>query len=67
MKRTKQIAVLVLCMGLLIGATSCVVLVKEDNGRHKGWFKNPRNRHNPRHTVYINNLDAGQGKGNHKR
>lgn len=31
----------------LLSATSCVVLVKRDNGRHKGWFKHPQNPHNP--------------------
>lgn len=36
----------------LIGASSCVIVgPKHDNGKHKGWFKNPNNPHNPAHTT----------------
>jgi ABC-type oligopeptide transport system substrate-binding subunit len=61
MKRFKTIAVLLLCMGFLFSTTSCVVLVKENNGKHKGWFKNPNNPHHPYST------NPGKSKGNHKR
>ena len=49
-----------LLTAILFTAESCVVLVKEDNGKHKGWYKNP---HNPHHQ-FSNNF--GQGKGKHK-
>ncbi|MFA5819022.1 MAG: hypothetical protein WC854_07060 [Bacteroidales bacterium] len=58
MKTFKTIATLLLCLVLLFGATSCVVLVKKDNGRHKGWYKNPNNPHHPYST------NPGKTKGN---
>ena len=61
MKTFKTIATLLLCLVLLFGVTSCVVLVKKDNGRHKGWFKNPNNPHNPYST------NPGKSKGNSKK
>lgn len=40
-------------------ATACVkrtvvverktTVIKKDNGKHKGWYKNPHNPHNPAH------------------
>jgi len=36
-------------MVLLFAATSCVV-VRKDNGKHRGWFKNRNNPHHPRTT-----------------
>ncbi|MDP2089357.1 MAG: hypothetical protein Q8J84_08145 [Flavobacteriaceae bacterium] len=32
---------------LFVSTTSCVVLVPKDSGKHKGWFKNRKNPHNP--------------------
>ncbi|MCX6320463.1 MAG: hypothetical protein NTX93_01475 [Bacteroidia bacterium] len=61
MKTFKTIATLLLCLVLLFGATSCVVLVKKDNGYHKGWFKNPNNPHHPYST------NPGKSKGNFKK
>jgi len=45
-KTFRIIAILLLCMGLLFSTTSCIVFVKKDNGRHKGWYKNSNNPHN---------------------
>ncbi|MBK7133631.1 MAG: hypothetical protein IPH69_12660 [Bacteroidales bacterium] len=61
MKAIKMASVLVLCALFLLSTTSCVVLVKKDNGNHKGWYKNPKNPHNP------NYLDLGNRKGNKKK
>jgi hypothetical protein len=61
MKTFRTIAFIVLCIGLLFGATSCVVLVKEDNGKHKGWFKNSNNPHHP------DNTNPGKSKGNPRK
>jgi hypothetical protein len=61
MKPFKTIATLLLCMGLLFSSTSCVVLVKKDNGKHKGWYKNPNNPHNPYST------NPGNSKGRQKK
>jgi len=53
-------------------------VVKKDNGKHKGWYKNPNNPHHPSHNrggtvVVVNqnngnpgNADAGNGNGNGK-
>ena len=42
----------------LLSQTSCVVVHKSDNGKHKGWYKNPKNPHNP------NSTNPGKSKGN---
>ena len=42
MKTFRTIVTLVLCIGLLSGATSCAVFVKKDNGKHMGWQKTPK-------------------------
>lgn len=47
---------------LLVTGTSCVIKStartgnSKDNGKHKGWFKNRHNPHNP-------NTDNPKGKG----
>jgi ABC-type oligopeptide transport system substrate-binding subunit len=61
MKTLKRITVQLLCMGLLFGATSCVVFSKHDNGKHKGWVKNSNNPHHP------NSTNPGKSKGNSKK
>jgi hypothetical protein len=61
MKILKLVSILVLCAVVLFSVSSCVVLVKKDNGNHKGWYKNPHNPHNP------NYLDLGSKKGNKKK
>ncbi len=48
--------------------TVVVVQPKKDNGKHKGWYKNPKNPHHPAHarnsggghntTVIINNSNS---------
>jgi len=58
MKSLKFVSILILCILFLVSSTSCVVLVKKDNGNHKGWYKNPKNPHNP------NYMDMGKQKGN---
>jgi len=58
MKIFKGLVILVLCTGILLSASSCVVYMKGDNGRHKGWFKNSHNPHHPYTT------DQAKRKGN---
>jgi len=58
---------LVLISALLISFSSCVV-VKKDNGKHKGWTKNTNNPHhplttNPGHTK-SKSSEAGKSNGN---
>lgn len=42
---------------LITSQTSCVVISKKDNGKHKGWFKNSNNPHHP------NSTNPGKSKG----
>jgi len=56
MKPFKLLAAFALCLYLLL-SQSCRVYVQKDNGKHKGWFKNSNNPHNPGH-------GAGKSKKN---
>jgi hypothetical protein len=47
MKSSRIFAAILLFTAILFTAESCVVLVKDDNGKHKGWYKNPKNPHHP--------------------
>jgi hypothetical protein len=67
MKIFKIIASSILVMGLLIGANSCSVHTT-NNGKHKGWYKNPNNPHhpnttNPGHTKTPPGQSKGKSKG----
>jgi hypothetical protein len=57
----KSILALSLAISLLGSASCLVVTPKHDNGKHKGWYKNPKNPHNP-----ANNGTPGNGNGNGK-
>jgi hypothetical protein len=51
-------------MFLLLGTQSCIVLNKKDNGKHKGWYKNKKNPHNPKHNNSKKNKNAHYEKYN---
>ena len=65
MKNFRTVALLVFGIGLLFAMTSCAVIVpgssarygvvKKDNGKHNGWYKNQNNPHNPNSTSPKNN------------
>jgi len=57
-----MVTVLLVSAGLMLGASSCAVFVKGDNGQpqHKGWYKNSNNHHHP------NSTNPGHSKGNSK-
>lgn len=57
----KTFIILILCIGLLFSMSSCVVVAKSDNGKHKGWYKNPNNPHNP------NSINPGKSNGKQKK
>jgi hypothetical protein len=62
MKSIITVILLALCIGLLYGATSCVVLTPKDKGHNpKGWYKNSNNPHHPAST------NPGKAKGHHKK
>jgi len=50
MKKISKLFVIVMCLSFLFYTTSCVVLVPKDSGKHKGWYKNKNNPHNPQTT-----------------
>ena len=72
MNALRSFAGVLIISALLLPAASCVVTVKKDNGKHKGWYKNPNNPHNPAHDVAGKNAGKGNtnkvsnGKGNSK-
>lgn len=50
MKVLKKTIASAMLLIFLFSTTSCIVLVptkRHDNGKHKGWYKNPKNPHNP--------------------
>lgn len=57
MKTVKTFAALTFGIVILFG-TSCVVVEKHDNGKHKGWYKNSNNPHHP------NSTNPGKGNKN---
>jgi hypothetical protein len=63
MKRIHLLSALALSL-FLFSTSSCVV--KKDNGKHKGWFKNPNNPHNPAHTGKSNGNGNGNGNSGKK-
>jgi len=60
MKAVKKIGILLLCLGLLLGTTSCFYKVKEGKSTHKGWYKNSNNPH------HENSTNPGKSK-EHKK
>ena len=58
MRTLRILVLLALCFGFLFSTTSCVVFVKKDNGKHKGWTKNDNN---------PNNSNSENSKGKHKK
>jgi len=56
-KNLKTVAILAFCLGLLFSTTSCAIFVHDNNGKHKGWYKNSNNPHHP------NSTNPGKEKG----
>lgn len=48
MKTVRLYTVLLIGLVFMFSTTSCFVVVSKDNGKHKGWYKNPKNPHHPR-------------------
>jgi len=57
MKFLRFLATLLL-FSMLLYMSSCIVVLKKDNGKHKGWYKNTNNPHNP--------LTTNPARGNKK-
>jgi hypothetical protein len=67
MKNLRVLTLIVFCTAAIFNSSSCIS-VKKDNGKHKGWFKNPNNPHhplttNPGHTKTPGNGNSNKGKG----
>ena len=63
MKIFKSLIALLIFSVVLTGFSSCLVLHTTEsgnNGKHKGWYKNSNNPHNPNTT----NPGNGNSKGN---
>jgi len=56
MKLFKPLIIIFFSLILLFAVSSCVV-VRKDNGKHRGWFKN---RNNPHH---FNSTNPGKSEG----
>ncbi len=68
----QKITALTLSIGILMSASSCVVLLdkKHDNGKHKGHYKSwPKKKHHPGSVIIIkdNNGNNGNHKGHSKK
>lgn len=62
----KNIAALFLTL-LILATSSCVIVQpKHDNGKHKGWYKNPNNPHHPNTTNPGHTKQKEKGKGKSK-
>ncbi|MES2589208.1 MAG: hypothetical protein V4622_09515 [Bacteroidota bacterium] len=71
MKKVAKLLSLVLFVGFLLNLQACVVVHKKDNGKHKGWYKNKRNPHNPntvkvKKVVVVKEKKGNNGNGNGK-
>jgi hypothetical protein len=53
-----KITLITLLLSFIISSGTSCVAYRKDNGKHKGWFKNPNNPHNP------NTTNPGKSKGN---
>ncbi len=61
MKYFRAFLLLALIAGFLFTGISCAVIVKSNNGNHKGWYKNPNNPHHPQSS------NPGISVGKHKK
>lgn len=61
MKTLKTISIMSLSVFLVINLTSCFIVLEKENGKHKGWYKNPNNPHHP------NTTNPGKSKGKHRK
>jgi len=63
----KQLTVILVLIGFMFfcSINSCIVVTQKDNGKHKGWNKNPNNPHykNSQPPIYHNNSHE-KPKGN---
>jgi hypothetical protein len=60
MKKLRIIVIMLLCMGMISGTTSCFVVLKTNHDTKRGWHKNTNNPHHPHPT------NPGHTKGKHR-
>ena len=65
----KKIHFLITALCINLAMSSCKIAelpeAKHDQGKHKGWYKNPKNPHHPAH-VGKGSKTNGHGNGNKK-
>lgn len=73
MKIYKLLITTVLCLGLMFGSSSCVVInTKHDKGLHKGWYKpkkgkKPHKHHHKHEHKEKKGHDKHKGKKGHDK
>jgi len=70
MKSFKTISALTFSLLFLITQTSCQVVSDNgsgNNGKHRGWYKNPNNPHNPNTTNPGEGKTKSKSRGNSKK
>ncbi len=69
-KKIKYFLIIFLILAVCYCFSSCAVIVRKDSGKHKGWFKNPKNPHHPLHKPDVvkppKHIHKGKGKGKQK-
>lgn len=60
----KYLFTTLLLAGLLVSSSCTIHHVHHDNGKHKGWYKNKKNPHNPNSTK--SKAKGNNGNGNSK-
>lgn len=63
MKTVRLYTALIIGVVFMFSTTSCFVLVSKDNGKHKGWYKNPNNPHHPKSNKPGKSNGNNHGKG----
>lgn len=67
MKTIRLFTTLMIGIVFLFSTSSCFVYVDKDNGKHRGWYKNPNNPHHPQSTKPAKvGKSNGNGKGKGK-
>ena len=67
MKTLKNILIIFLILTVCYCFSSCAVIVRKDSGKHKGWFKNPKNPHHPLHKPAVVKPPVKKPKGKGKK
>ena len=62
----KRLFALLVIIGFSLSLDSCKIVSTGNQGKHKGWFKNTNNPHNPNSTNPGQKKKSEKGKGKDK-